>query len=322
MNSLPRQRRGFHTPALLKEVIRGLNIRPDGKYIDATIGGGGHAAEIIRRGGKVLGIDWDQDAIEYVNKNFKFQISNFKLKLVRGNFSNIAKIARARGFENTDGVLFDLGVSSYQIDQSGRGFSFLRDEPLDMRMDPSTRSTGSGQASLTAYDIVNKATKDELYNIFSKFGEEKNARTISDSIVRARQVKPIETSRELAEIVARVVKGTRNQAWGRPFDRTPGKHPATRVFQALRIVVNSEIDNLKMGVGGAFEILALNARLAVISFHSLEDRAVKLFFARLVRERRARLVNRKPIVASEEEIRMNRRARSAKLRIIEKIANS
>ena len=171
-----------------------------------------------------------------------------------------------------------------------------------MRMSKDTR--------LTAYEIVNRGTKDELYNIFSKFGEEKNARTISDSIIRARQVKPIETSRELAEIVARIV-------------RTRGKlHPATRVLQALRIVVNSEIANLKKGLTGAFEILAPNGRLAVISFHSLEDRVVKLFFIRLARERKARLVNKKPIVVSEEEIRINRRARSAKLRIIEKIANN
>ena len=302
MNNLPRQRRGFHTPVLLKEVIHGLNIRPNGKYIDATIGGGGHAAEIIKRGGRVLGIDWDKDAIEYIKANSQKQIAKSQLVLVRGNFSNIAKIARARGFENADGILFDIGVSSYQIDWSRRGFSFLRDEPLDMRM--------SDEIQTTAKTIINKANKDELYNIFSKFGEEKNARAISDGIVSARQIKPIETSRELAEIVARTVR-TREKI-----------HPATRVFQALRIVVNSEIDNLKMGVEGAFEILAPNARLAVISFHSLEDRAVKLFFARLVQDRRARLVNKKPIVASEEEIRINRRARSAKLRIIERITNS
>ena len=304
----------FHTPALLKEVIRGLNIRPNGKYIDATIGGGGHAAEIIKRGGKVLGIDQDQDSIEYIKANSQKQIAKSQLVLVRGNFSNIAKIARERDYERADGVLFDLGVSSYQIERSGRGFSFLRDEPLDMRMDP---TTASGQASLTAYEIVNKWSKDELYNIFSKFGEEKNARAISDGIVRARQVKPIETSRELAEIIAGIVR-----TGGRPFDRTQGKHPATRVFQALRIVVNSEIDNLKMGVEGAFEILDPGARLAVISFHSLEDRAVKLFFIRLAQEGRVRIINKKPIIASEEEIRANRRARSAKLRIIEKIGNS
>jgi len=302
MNDLPRLRRGFHTPALLKESVNGLNVRPDGKYIDATIGGTGHAVEIINRGGKVLGIDQDQDSIEYVKKNQESRIKNQELTLVRGNFSNIAKIARAEGFGDADGVLFDLGVSSYQIDRSGRGFSFLRDEPLDMRMSKDTR--------LTAQEIVNKANRDELYNIFSKFGEEKNARAISDGIVSARQIKPIETSRELAEIVARTVR-TREKI-----------HPATRVFQALRIVVNSEIDNLKMGVEGAFEILAPNARLAVISFHSLEDRAVKLFFARLVQDRRARLVNKKPIIASEEEMRINRRARSAKLRIIERITNS
>ena len=301
-NSLPRNRRGFHTPVLLKEAVNALNVRQNGKYIDATIGGGGHSEEIIRRGGHVLGIDQDKDAIEYVRTNNEELITNNKLTLVRGNFADIEMIARENGFEDADGILFDLGVSSYQIDQSGRGFSFLRDEPLDMRM--------GGENSLTAYEIINKASEDELYNIFSKFGEEKNAGAISRAIVGARRVKPIEMSRELAEIVAGVV-------------RREGKlHPATRVFQALRITVNSEIDNLKKGLSSAFEILAPGGRLAVISFHSLEDRVVKLFFAKLARENRAILINKKTIMASEREIKANRRARSAKLRIIEKIADN
>lgn len=299
INNLPRPRRGFHTPVLLKEAVDALNVRPNGKYIDATVGGGGHAAEIIQRGGKVLGIDQDQDAIDYVRTKNEELITKNQLTLVRGNFADIAKIARARGFENADGILFDIGVSSYQIDRSGKGFSFLRDEPLDMRM--------SKDSDLTAYEIVNKWSKDELYNIFSKFGEEKNSRAISRAIIRARRIKPIKTSREFAEIVAQVA-GSREKI-----------HPATRVFQALRIVVNSEVDNLKIGVEGAFEILAPNGRLAVISFHSLEDRVIKLFFVRLAQDRRARLVNRKPIIASADEIRTNRRARSVKLRIIEKI---
>lgn len=288
----------FHTPVLLKEAINGLNVWPGGLYIDATIGFGGHAAEIIKSGGKVLGIDQDQEAIKYVK-------ANSELILVRGNFADIKKIAWEHEFNGADGVIFDLGVSSYQIEKSGRGFSFLRDEPLDMRM--------SKDIDLTAYEIVNKASRDELYNIFSKFGEEKNARAISDSIAFARQVRRIETSKELAEIVVKAVRG------GRPFDFAQGKHPATKVFQALRIVVNSEIDNLKKGLAGAFDVLGPNGRLAVISFHSLEDRAVKLFFVKLVRERRANLVNKKPIVAGEEEITANRRSRSAKLRVLKKI---
>ncbi|OGH16773.1 MAG: 16S rRNA (cytosine(1402)-N(4))-methyltransferase [Candidatus Levybacteria bacterium RIFCSPHIGHO2_02_FULL_40_18] len=306
MNNFPRLNWGFHTPALLKEAVSALNVRPNGKYIDATIGGGGHSAEIIRRGGKVLGIDQDEDAIEYIKKNQESGIENQELVLTRGNFKDIERIARERGFVNADGVLFDLGFSSYQMEKSGKGFSFLRDEPLDMRMSIETK--------LTARDIVNSASRDELYNIFSKFGEEKNAYAFCDSIVRARSIKPIETSRELAEIVAR--------ASGTHLRGVTRLHPATRVFQALRIAVNSEIDNLKEGLAGAFEILAPNGRLIVISFHSLEDRVVKLFFARLAREGRAILANKKPIVPSEEEIKANRRARSAKLRILEKITNS
>lgn len=302
MNSLPRERRGFHTPALLKEAISGLNIRPGGLYIDATIGGGGHAVEIIRRGGIVLGIDQDKDAIDYVQANSQELIANRQLVLVRGNFADVDRIARVRGFEACNGILFDLGISSYQIDRSGRGFSFLKDEPLDMRM--------SKEIDLTAYEIVNKQSRDELYNIFSKFGEEKNAQAFCDSIIRARRIKPIQTSRELAELVAGVAKQTHARE---------DRHPATLVFQALRIAVNSEIDNLKKGITGAFEVLAPNGRLVVISFHSLEDRVVKLFFAKLTSVGRARLVSKKPIVPSDEEIRANKRARSAKLRIMEKI---
>jgi 16S rRNA (cytosine1402-N4)-methyltransferase len=292
----------FHTPVLLKEAINGLNVRPGGLYIDATIGGGGHAGEIIRHGGKVLGIDQDQEAIEHTRENNKERIKNNKLTLVRGNFADIARIARERGFDRCDGILFDLGVSSYQLERSKRGFSFLSDDPLDMRMSEGT--------DLTAYEIVNKASGDELYNIFSKFGEEKNSRAISDSIVRARSIKPIETSRELAEVIA--------GANGKHLRGVSRLHPATKAFQALRIVVNREIDNLKKGLEEAFEILAPKGRLAVISFHSLEDRAVKLFFAKLAREGKACLINRKPIVAGLEEISTNRRSRSAKLRITEK----
>lgn len=295
----------FHVPVLKKEVVSSLNIEPGKKYIDATVGGGGHAFEILSKGGVLLGIDQDQEAIDYTNRKWKIESRRLKIRkenltLVRGNFVDINRIARERGFEHADGVIFDLGVSSYQIDKSGRGFSFLREEPLDMRM--------SSKIEITAKDIVNKASFDELYNIFSKFGEEKNAWAICDAIVLARQVKPIKTSRELAEIVAGV-----NEEHLRGVSRL---HPATRVFQALRIVVNSEIDNLRKGLGGAFEILAPNGRLMVISFHSLEDRVVKLFFTKLVRAGAANFINKKPIIASDEEIKRNRRARSAKLRVI------
>lgn len=292
----------FHTPVLLNEAVDGLDIKPGGKYIDATIGGGGHAAEIIKRGGKVLGIDQDKDAIEHVQSNNKEQIEEGELKLVQGNFADIEKIARENEFLNADGILFDLGFSSYQMEQSGRGFSFLRDEPLDMRM--------SDETSLTASEIINEWSKEELYEIFGRFGEEENAAAISDAIVRTRRIKPIERSLELADVTLSVAKQSH-----------AGKkiHPATRVFQALRIVVNSEIDNLKKGLVGSFEILGVNGRLAVISFHSLEDRIVKLYFLKLEREGKGKIITRKVITASYSEVRNNKRARSAKLRIFARL---
>lgn len=302
----------FHNSVLLKETTEALNVRPDGKYIDATFGGGGHSREIIKRGGRVLGIDRDPDAIEFVWENLKFDPSadgrNSKLKLVYGNFADIKQIAHLNNFDNPDGILFDLGLSSYQIEESGRGFSFLRDEPLDMRMSADSALGKSGSKSeITAGDIINKASEDELYQIFSKFGEEPASRAISCSIIRARRIKPIKTTLELAEITSKVVSKQKD------------RHPATRVFQALRIAVNSELDNLKKGLAAGFDILGKDGRMAVISFHSLEDRIVKLFFLSQAQTGRARLITKKPIVAGQDEVRNNRRSRSAKLRVIEKI---
>jgi len=200
--------------------------------------------------------------------------------------------------------LKNLGISSYQLDESGRGFSFLRNEPLDMRM--------SKDSELTAWEIVSRWNKDELYQIFSKLGEEPNSRAISDSIVRARRLRPINTTGELADVVAESVRGKKT-------GRLARRHPATRIFQALRITVNRELENLEKGLKGGFEILAGGGRLSVISFHSLEDRIVKSFFRKLVFSGSAELTNKKPIVPKIQEIRENRRARSAKLRTIEKI---
>ncbi|KKQ96166.1 MAG: 16S rRNA (cytosine(1402)-N(4))-methyltransferase [Candidatus Levybacteria bacterium RIFCSPHIGHO2_02_FULL_39_36] len=294
----------FHKPVLLKEAIESLKIRANGKYMDATIGGGGHARAIIEEGGIVLGIDQDPEAIEYVREKSKFKIQNSKLVLVRGNFLDIKEIAHLNNFEKPDGILFDLGISSYQLDESGRGFSFLRNEPLDMRM--------SKDSELTAWEIVSRWNKDELYQIFSKLGEEPNSRAISDSIVRARRLRPINTTGELADVVAESVRGKKT-------GRLARRHPATRIFQALRITVNRELENLEKGLKGGFEILAGGGRLSVISFHSLEDRIVKSFFRKLVFSGSAELTNKKPIVPKIQEIRENRRARSAKLRTIEKI---
>lgn len=279
----------FHIPVLLNEVIENLTISPGQKYIDATFGGGGHSFEIAKKGGSVLGIDQDKDAISNV-KSFE------KLTPVLGNFGDIGEIAKENGFEKVKGILFDLGMSSFQIEGSGRGFSFMKDEPLDMRM---------GETSLTAKEIINKWNKKELYDLFSKLGEEKFSIAISDNIVRARGIKPIETTGELVKVIEEV----------KPRDVI---HPATRVFQALRMAVNSEIDNLKRGLDQSIELLDRGGRILVISFHSGEDRIVKLKFLEFENKGFGRVLNKKPIIASFDEVKKNPRSRSAKLRIFEK----
>lgn len=289
----------FHKPVLKDEVAEALNVKKGKLYIDATIGGGGHTEEILKRGGIVLGIDLDPEAIKYVEKNLESRIQNSELKLVRGNFQDIAKIAWENGFEKVDGALFDLGLSSYQIEQSGRGFSFLRDEPLDMRI--------SSESHLTAREIINKWTEAQLYDLFSRMGEDPNSHALAESIVRARRLKPIKTTGELVQIINNTVRGREK------------RHPATRMFQALRIGVNQELENLKKGLSGAFNLLAGGGRLAVISFHSLEDRIVKRYFTELKNRGLAKLITKKPIIASLQEIRENKRARSAKLRVIARL---
>lgn len=284
-----------HIPVLLTETIEGLQVKEGDSYIDATIGGGGHTKEIVEQGGKVLGIDQDEDALEHVRKDFDGKES---VTLAQGNFRNIKQIAEENGFEKVDGILFDLGVSSYQLDEAGRGFSFRWSEPLDMRM---AKDTG-----LTAYDIVNRWSEEQLKDIFEKYGEEEGAGKIAAQIVEARSEKKIETTEELVHIVkrARVYTGE--------------IHPATRVFMALRIVVNDELESIREGLDGAVELLRENGRLCVISFHSLEDRIIKREFQGFEGGGLGRVITKRPITASEEELEKNRRARSAKLRIFEK----
>ena len=281
----------FHKPVLLKETIEGLRVKKNKKYIDATLGGGGHSGEILRRGGIVLGLDADQEAIEYIKNNFIRRIggSNFKLTLVRGNFRDIDKIARDTNFDKVAGIIFDLGVSSHQIDNPKRGFSFQNEGPLDMRMDQ--------QLGVRALDLIKILTKGELYEIFTKFGEESRAWAISDAIVRARSIKPIVTTGELAKIV---------------FTRDG---QSKKVFQALRIVVNDELNSIMQALPYALELLQENGRLCVISFHSLEDRIVKRKFIEFEEKGMGKIITEKPIVPSIEELRVNKRARSAKLRI-------
>lgn len=294
----------FHSSVLLKEVIEFLKVKKQEKYIDATLGGGGHAKAILELGGIVLGIDVDEEALDYVKKNFKFQISNFKLMLAKGNFRNIDKIARLNNFEKVSGILFDLGISSHQIDTPERGFSFLKEGPLDMRMDK--------DLGVTAEALVNILTKGELYDLFNKLGQEHRAYAISRNIISARRVKAIKTTTELSDIILEAY-GIRGEA----TDYTKNL-VNKRVFQALRMAVNTELENLEEALPKAIELLKKNGRIAVISFHSLEDGIVKKAFRDFEKKNMGIIITQKPIEASKEELGENSRARSAKIRVFEK----
>lgn len=298
----------FHIPVLLKETIDLLQVKKGKKYIDATIGGGGHSLEILKRGGKVLGIDCDQEAIDYV-RNQRLESKDWEeLTLTLGNFKDIDKIALLKGFDKVTGIIFDLGVSSYQLEKAQRGFSFQKEGPLDMRMDASGAS-----GKVRAADLVNALTKGELYALFSKLGEERRASAISSAIVRARGIKRIESTRELAEVV--------QSAYGQKFDQTSAFERQLinkRIFQALRIAVNDELNNLRKALPKAIDLLGKNGRLLVISFHSLEDKIVKQSFIEFDRLNKGKIITKKPIIPSKDEMNKNRKSKSSKLRVFEK----
>ncbi|MEX2007637.1 MAG: 16S rRNA (cytosine(1402)-N(4))-methyltransferase RsmH [Candidatus Levyibacteriota bacterium] len=296
----------FHTSVLLQEVIDALDVKPERLYIDATLGGGGHAFEILKRGGKVLGIDWDDEAIEFVKskvKSSKFEIGK-DLVLVKGNFKDIARISKENGFDKADGILFDLGVSSHQIDKPERGFSFQQSGPLDMRM--------SKDLGVMAMDLINGLNKGELYELFTKLGEEHAARTISNAIISARGIKPIETTAQLADVVAKSF-GLRGEV--KPYMKAKVN---TKVFQALRIAVNDELNNLKEALPSAIEVLGPKGRIVAVSFHSLEDRIVKWQFIEFAQKGLGAVLTKHPILPAQAEIETNRRSASAKLRIFQK----
>jgi 16S rRNA (cytosine1402-N4)-methyltransferase len=298
-----------HVPVLLAEVLAGLAPRSGGVYVDGTVGGGGHAAAILEASapdGRLLGIDADPAALAAATA----RLASFgaRATLIHGNFRDLGRLARAHGFDPIDGLLLDLGVSSHQLDTPGRGFSFAVDAPLDMRLDP----TGGD----TAADLVNETPEDELADLIYRYGEERGSRRIARLIAEARRRRPIATTSELAELVARALGGRRGKI-----------HPATRTFQALRIAVNRELESLERALPQAIDLLAPGGRVAVISFHSLEDRIVKLFFraeSGYGGERPARLqiITKKPIEATEAEARANPRSRSAKLRVAEKMQSA
>ena len=306
---------GKHIPVLLEPTITGLNIKPDGIYLDLTLGRGGHSGEILKRlkKGHLYGVDQDQEAIDESRKYLETISPNFTL--IHQNFSHIDEILSELNIQYVDGILMDLGVSSPQFDESERGFSYREDAPLDMRMDQSQ--------TLTAYVIVNTYSVDELFKIFRDYGEEKYAYSIAKNIVKARETSPIKTTFELVDIIKK----------SKPMkELAKVGHPAKQAFQALRIAVNDELNVLTITLDKALKALRPNGgRLAVITFHSLEDRIVKNCFkdASVVegnrydvpvqeKEKEYQLVNRKPIVADEEELKENHRSASAKLRIIER----
>lgn len=291
----------FHQPVLLQEVIQYLKPEPGDLIIDATIGGGGHTQQLLERGARILGIDRDQEAIDYVKKSLESRVKSQDLVLAKGNFSQIAEIAKRQGFFKVKGVLFDLGLSSHQIEKGQRGFSFQQEGTLDMRMDKDLQ--------VRASDIINNFEERRLDEIIKTFGQEKFSRSIARAICSARQVEPIDSTKRLAQIISEVYA---------KYKQKSKLNPATRTFQALRIVVNSELLNLEESLPQTTKILNIGGRLVIISYHSLEDSIVKRFFKT---ERNLRVLTKKPIGPQEEETKENPRSRSAKLRAAEKIAN-
>ncbi|CDF57824.1 16S rRNA (cytosine(1402)-N(4))-methyltransferase RsmH [Thermobrachium celere] len=305
-----------HVSIMLNECIEGLNIKPNGIYIDGTLGGAGHSSEIVKRlkDGMLIGIDQDKDALKASMERLK---GYDNVKFVHNNFANIKDVLLDLGIEGVDGILLDLGVSSYQLDTPERGFSYMHDAKLDMRM--------NRDSDITAYDVVNFYTKERLTEIIKEYGEEKWASRIADFIVKQRAVKPIETTYELVDVIKAAIPASA---------RREGPHPAKRTFQAIRIEVNREIEILEKAINDCLDVLNPEGRLCVITFHSLEDRIVKNVFKYRQnpctcppsfpvcvcgKKPDVEVITKKPIVPSQEELELNPRSRSAKLRIAKKI---
>lgn len=307
-----------HTPVLLQEVISEAGLTPGSVFVDCNLGDGGHSQAVIEHlQGKVtvVGFDLDQDAIDRATHNIfssekisKSGFSKENLHLFRKNFRYLNECFQTTGLHNADAVLFDLGLSSYELQESGRGFTFLKDEPLLMTFGQ-TKDKDSDY-KYTAKDIVNTWEEEHIRQVIEGYGEERFALRIARAIVEARDLKPILTTSELAEIVKNAVPG---------FARHGRIHPATKTFQALRIAVNDEISSLEEALPQAFDILKAKGKLLVISYHSLEDRIVKRYFRQLVKDEKAKDLAKKPITSCTEELVRNPRARSAKMRVIEKL---
>lgn len=306
-----------HVSVLLWECIDALNIKPDGIYVDGTMGGAGHSSEIVKKlstNGTLIGIDQDTDAL----KASKNRLHNYENVIyVHNNFTNIDDVLTELDIQSIDGMLMDLGVSSYQLDEAERGFSYMKDAPLDMRM--------NRDKELSAYNIVNEYEEEEIYRIIRNYGEEKFAKRIANFIVAKREEKPIETTLELVEVIKAAIPAKA---------RREGPHPAKRTFQAIRIAVNAELDIIEKAIEDGVNRLNKGGRMAIITFHSLEDRIVKYKFRDLTisctcpkefpvcicnGQAKVKLISRKAIEPTKEEVEANPRSRSAKLRVIEKL---
>ncbi len=309
-----------HTPVLLKEIIKNLNIKEDGIYVDGTLGGAGHSSEIAKRltGGKLIGIDQDLNALKKSEQVLAPYSKN--VILVHDNYENIDKVLMDLGIPKVDGILLDIGVSSHQLDEESRGFSYNKDAPLDMRMD---RTSG-----ISAWDVVNNYSERELEQIIFDYGEDRWAKRIAEFIVLERSEKPIDTTFELVTAIKKAIPKA---------VRMEGHHPAKKTFQAIRIEVNRELEVLKNSIEKMVGLLNPGGRLLIITFHSLEDRIVKEHFRELYKDcicppelpqcvcekkREIKIITRKPIIPTEKEIAENPRSRSSKLRIAEKIWTS
>lgn len=312
-----------HISVLLGECIEYLNIKSDGTYVDCTLGGAGHSSEILKiigKGGLLIGLDQDSDAIQVAQGRLASVETSADFKLLKTNFEFVDDAIDQLGIESVDGILMDIGVSSFQLDEAKRGFSYQHDAMLDMRMDK--------DSPFSAYNVVNEFSKEELTEIIYKYGEENWAKRIAEFIVEQRKDKPIRTTGELVEVIKKAVpSGARRN----------GPHPAKRTFQAIRIQVNDELGVLERAIDRGFEKLSVGGRMCIITFHSLEDRIVKQKFADLARgcicppefptcvcgrKPRAKVITRKPVLPSKRELEINPRSRSAKLRVIEKIDNN
>ncbi|ABY93289.1 16S rRNA (cytosine(1402)-N(4))-methyltransferase RsmH [Thermoanaerobacter sp. X514] len=304
-----------HKSVLLKETIEYLNIKPEGIYVDGTLGGGGHSEEILKRltTGKLIAIDRDLDAI----KASKERLKNYKnVEYINDNFKNIKEILKSLNIDKVDGILLDLGVSSYQLEEVKRGFSYMKDAPMDMRMDKNS--------PFSAYDVVNKYSQQELERVIREYGEEKWASRIAKFIVKEREKGEIKTTFQLVEIIKNAIPASA---------RREGPHPAKRTFQAIRIEVNEELKGLDKAIEDMVEVLRGKGRIAIITFHSLEDRIVKNTFKKLEnpctcppnmpctcgKKPVVKIITKKPVLPSKEEIETNSRSRSAKLRVAEKL---